>query len=50
LLEAMAEWVGLGANQYRERVAEGLENSPWAFGGILMGNRFGKPALRFSRR
>ena len=50
-----AEWVGLGARwlaegkiKYRESVAEGLENAPNAFIGMLEGKNFGKQIVRLA--
>ena len=38
----MGEWVQAGRIRYREDVAEGLENAPDAFIGMLKGRNFGK--------
>ncbi len=50
-----AEWVELGARwlaegkiKYRESVAEGLENAPAAFIGMLEGKNFGKQIVRLA--
>lgn len=50
-----AEWVGIGAKwlsegklKYRETIAEGIENAPQAFVGMLKGENFGKQLVRLA--
>ncbi|MCP4202626.1 MAG: NADP-dependent oxidoreductase [bacterium] len=43
-----AEWLGQGKLEYRESVAEGLENAPAAFIGMLKGENFGKQIVRLA--
>ena len=45
-LAQMAEWVRSGKLQYRETVAQGLENAPSAFIGMLGGANIGKQVVR----
>ena len=45
-LAQMAEWVISGKLQYRETVAQGLENAPSAFIGMLGGANIGKQVVR----
>ena len=40
--QRMAEWIRSGDLRYREDVAEGLENAPAAFIGMMTGENFGK--------
>ncbi len=42
----LAGWVASGKLKYRETVAEGLENAPRAFIGMLKGENFGKQLVR----
>lgn len=42
----LAGWVASGKIRYRESVAEGLENAPRAFIGMLKGENFGKQLVR----
>jgi NADPH-dependent curcumin reductase CurA len=42
----MGEWVAAGRVKLREDVAEGLENAPAAFIGLLEGRNFGKLVVR----
>jgi NADPH-dependent curcumin reductase CurA len=42
----LAGWVAAGKLKYRETVAEGLENAPRAFIGMLKGENFGKQLVR----
>ncbi len=42
----MGEWVQAGRIRYREDVAEGLENAPDAFIGMLKGRNFGKTLVK----
>ena len=44
--QALAAWLGEGRISYREDVAEGLENAPRAFIGMLEGKNFGKQLVR----
>ena len=53
--ELMRDWVQLGARWlkegkigYRESVAEGIENAPQAFIGMLKGENFGKQIVRIA--
>ncbi|GAA3683816.1 NADP-dependent oxidoreductase [Nocardioides ginsengisoli] len=41
-LADMGEWVRDGRVRYREDIVEGLENTPEAFRGLLVGRNFGK--------
>jgi len=45
-LEECARWVAEGRLRYREDIAEGLENAPAAFIGLLEGRNFGKQLVR----
>lgn len=42
----LADWVGSGRLKYRETIAEGLENAPRAFIGLLRGENFGKQLVK----
>ena len=42
----MPQWVKEGRIKYREDVADGLENAPAAFMGMLKGRNFGKQLVR----
>jgi NADPH-dependent curcumin reductase len=42
----LAGWVASGKIKYRETVAEGLENAPKAFIGMLKGENFGKQLVK----
>jgi NADPH-dependent curcumin reductase CurA len=42
----MPQWVGQGRIKYREDIAEGLENAPQTFLGLLKGKNFGKQLVR----
>ena len=44
--QALAAWLSEGRITYREDVAEGLENAPQAFIGLLQGENFGKQLVR----
>jgi NADPH-dependent curcumin reductase CurA len=44
----LAGWVASGKLKYRESVAQGLENAPKAFIGMLKGENFGKQLVRLS--
>ena len=44
----VAQWIKDGKIKYREDVAEGLENAPQAFMGLLKGKNFGKQLVRIS--
>lgn len=53
--EACMEWIGVAAKwladgklKYRESMAEGLENAPSAFIGMLKGQNFGKQVVKIS--
>ncbi len=45
-LAELAERVGSGSLKYRETVAQGLENAPEAFIGLLKGRNFGKQLVK----
>jgi NADPH-dependent curcumin reductase CurA len=45
-LQDLSGWVASGALKYRETVAQGLENAPAAFIGLLQGRNFGKQLVR----
>jgi NADPH-dependent curcumin reductase CurA len=40
------QWIRQGHIKYREDIAEGLENAPQAFMGLLKGKNFGKQLVR----
>jgi NADPH-dependent curcumin reductase CurA len=42
----LAGWVASGKIKYRETVAEGLDNAPKAFIGMLKGENFGKQLVK----
>src|SRR5436190_16377776 len=42
----MPQWIKEGRIKYREDIAEGLENAPQAFIGLLKGKNFGKQLVR----
>src|ERR1700730_6181486 len=42
----MPQWIGQGRIKYREDIAEGLENAPQTFMGLLKGRNFGKQLVR----
>jgi NADPH-dependent curcumin reductase CurA len=39
-------WVASGRIKYRETVAQGIENAPKAFIGLLKGENFGKQLVK----
>jgi NADPH-dependent curcumin reductase len=45
-LEELGRWVGEGRIKYRETVAQGLENAPRAFIGMLRGENLGKQLVK----
>ena len=45
-LKDLADWVATGKLKYRETVAQGLENAPKAFIGLLKGQNFGKQLVK----
>lgn len=45
-LKDLARWVREGRIKYRESVAQGLENAPEAFIGLLSGKNFGKQLVK----
>jgi len=47
-IEQMARWLGEGKLHYREEFAEGLENAPAAFIGMLSGANMGKQLVKVS--
>jgi len=44
----MPQWIKDGRIKYREDIAEGLENAPQAFMGLLRGKNFGKQLVRIA--
>jgi hypothetical protein len=44
----MATWIREGKLVYRESIAEGLENAPRAFIGLLRGENLGKQLVRIA--
>jgi NADPH-dependent curcumin reductase len=44
----VAQWIREGRIKYREDIAEGLENAPTAFMGLLKGRNFGKQLVRIA--
>jgi NADPH-dependent curcumin reductase len=42
----LAAWYAAGKLKYRESIAEGLENAPRAFIGMLRGENFGKQLVK----
>jgi NADPH-dependent curcumin reductase len=42
----MPQWIKDGRIKYREDIAQGLENAPQAFIGLLQGKNFGKQLVR----
>jgi NADPH-dependent curcumin reductase CurA len=42
----LSQWLADGALQHRECVAEGIENAPEAFRGLLRGKNFGKQLVK----
>ena len=47
-LKELAGWVAGGRIKYRETMAEGLENAPRAFIGLLRGENFGKQLVKIA--
>jgi NADPH-dependent curcumin reductase CurA len=47
-LEQMAAWLREGRIRYREQIAEGIENAPAAFIGMLQGANIGKQLVKVS--
>jgi NADPH-dependent curcumin reductase len=47
-LPELIGWVAAGKIKYRESVAQGLENAPKAFIGLLKGENFGKQLVKIS--
>jgi len=45
-LQELASWVASGKIKYRETIAQGLENAPKAFIGMLRGENFGKQLVK----
>jgi NADPH-dependent curcumin reductase len=45
-LKELASWVTSGQIKYRETIAQGLENAPKAFIGMLKGENFGKQLVK----
>jgi NADPH-dependent curcumin reductase CurA len=48
IIGQLAARIGAGKIQYRESIAEGLENAPKAFIGLLKGENFGKQLVKVS--
>jgi NADPH-dependent curcumin reductase CurA len=48
-LREVGEWVRTGRLKYREDVADGLEQAPAAFLGLLQGKNFGKMLVRVAK-
>jgi len=48
LLLNLADWVASGKLKYRETMAQGLENAPKAFIGLLKGQNFGKQLVKLA--
>ncbi len=47
-LRDVAQWIKEGKIKYREDIAEGLENAPAAFMGMLKGKNFGKQLVKIA--
>ena len=47
-IRSLSEWVQSGRIKYREQVAEGIENAPEAFIGMLKGANIGKQLVKVS--
>ena len=47
-LRDVSTWIREGKIKYREDIAEGIENAPRAFIGLLRGENFGKQIVRVS--
>jgi hypothetical protein len=47
-LRGMSEWLKQGRLRYREDIAQGLENAPRAFIGMLQGRNLGKQLVQVS--
>jgi len=47
-IREMPQWIQEGRVKYREDIAEGLENAPATFMGLLKGRNFGKQLVRVS--
>ena len=47
-LREMAQWLKQGKLKYQEDIAQGLENAPEAFIGMLRGRNFGKQLVQVS--
>ncbi len=45
-----AQWIKEGKIKYREDIAEGIENAPQAFMGLLKGKNFGKQLVRVAEQ
>jgi NADPH-dependent curcumin reductase CurA len=45
-MREMPQWIREGRMKYREDIADGLENAPAAFMGLLKGKNFGKQLVR----
>jgi NADPH-dependent curcumin reductase CurA len=47
-IREVPQWIKEGRIKYREDIAEGLENAPAAFMGMLKGKNFGKQLVRIA--
>jgi NADPH-dependent curcumin reductase CurA len=47
-LREAGEWLRSGQLKYREDIAEGLENAPATFLGMLQGKNFGKTLVKIA--
>jgi len=45
-IREVPQWIGQGRIKYREDIADGLENAPATFIGLLKGKNFGKQLVR----
>jgi len=45
-LKDIGQWLGEGRIKYRESIAQGIENAPLAFIGLLAGKNFGKQLVK----
>jgi NADPH-dependent curcumin reductase CurA len=48
IIQELAGWLKAGKLKYREDIAEGLENAPRAFIGMLQGRNLGKQLARIA--
>ena len=47
-MRELAQWVREGKIKYRETIANGIENAPRAFLGLLKGENIGKQLVKVS--